>query len=263
MTTAYALSDTRVMIARCVRRSLRDPENFFTALILPVVLMLLFVYVFGGAFSAGGAHAGGYANYVVPGLIVLCAGFGAGTTAVAVATDMSSGIVDRFRSMPIRATAILSGHIVASLARNLLATALVIAVGLGVGWRPVASPAAWAAAAATIVAFILTMSWLAAAFGLLVRSPEAANGATFVLMFLPYISTAFVPANTLPAVLRPIAANQPFTPVIETMRGLWMGHTSTGASVGHEAWLAAACCAGILVAAFAAASWLFRHRTAA
>ena len=225
--------------------------------------MLLFVYIFGGAMHTGGPDAGGYADYVVPGLIVLCAGFGAGTTAVAVAIDMSSGIVDRFRSMPIRASAILSGHILASLARNLVATALVIGVGLGVGWRPVASPAAWAAAAAMIVAFIFTMSWFAAAFGLLTRTPEAANAATFALMFLPYLSTAFVPARLLPAVLRPVAANQPLTPVIETMRGLWMGHTSTGAAVGHEAWLAAAWCAGILVASFAAATWLFRHRTAA
>ena len=130
----------------------------------------------------------------------------------------------------------LAGHIVASLARNLLATALVIVVGLGVGWRPTASPARWLAAVAMIVAFILAMSWLAATFGLLVGSPEAATAATFVLMFIPYLSTAFVPSRTLPAVLRPItAANQPFTPVIETMRGLWMGRTSTGASVGHEA----------------------------
>jgi ABC-2 type transport system permease protein len=265
---AYALSDTGVMIARSLRRSVRDPEAFITALALPVVLMLLFVYVFGGAFNAGvGASSagvsGGYVNYVVPGLIVLCAGFGAGTTAVAVATDMSSGIVDRFRSMPIAAWSVLAGHIAASLARNLLATALVIAVGLGVGWRPTAGPAGWAGAIAMIVVFILAMSWLAACFGLLVRSPEAATGATFVLMFIPYLSTAFVPASTMASGLRLIAANQPFTPVIETMRGLWMGRTSTGASVGHEAWLAAAYCAGILVIAVATASWLFRHRTAA
>jgi ABC-2 type transport system permease protein len=259
MTTAYALSDARVMIARCVRRSLRDPEAFFTALMLPVVLMLLFVYIFGGAVDP----RGGYVDYVVPGLIVLCAGFGAGTTAVAVATDMSSGIVDRFRSMPIRSASILGGHIVASLARNLLATALVIGVGIGIGWRPTGSVAAWAGATAMIVAFILAMSWFAAAFGLLVRSPEAANAASFVIMFLPYLSTAFVAARTLPAVLRPVAENQPLTPVIETMRGLWMGHTSTGAALGHEAWIAAAYCAGILVVAFTAASWLFRHRTAA
>jgi ABC-2 type transport system permease protein len=258
----YALSDTRVMIARGLRRSVRDPEAFITALALPVILMLLFVYVFGGAFNAGVGAAGGYVNYVVPGLIVLCAGFGAGTTAVAVATDMSSGIVDRFRSMPIASASVLAGHIVASLARNLLATALVIAVGLAVGWRPVAGPLAWAGALAMIVAFILAMSWLAACFGLVVSSPEAATGATFALMFVPYLSSAFVPASTMAAGLRPVAANQPFTPVIETMRGLWMGHTSTGAAVGHEAWLAAVYCAAILVAAASAASWLFRHRTA-
>jgi ABC-2 type transport system permease protein len=259
MSPSYALSDTQVMITRCVRRSLRDPEAFFTALLLPVMLMLLFVYVFGGALNTGGS----YADYVVPGLIVLCAGIGAGTTAVVVATDMSTGIVDRFRSMPIHSASILGGHIVASLARNLLATALVIGVGLGVGWRPVASPAAWLAAAGMIVAFMLAMSWVAAAFGLLVRGAEAASAATFVLMFIPYLSTAFVPARTMPAALRAFAANQPFTPVIETMRGLWMGHTSTGAAVGHEAWIAGGYCAVIGVAALAAASWLFRHRTAA
>jgi ABC-2 type transport system permease protein len=265
----YTLSDTGVMIARSLRRSVRDPEAFITALALPVTLMLLFVYVFGGAFNAGvkaasaDSSSAGYVNYVVPGLIVLCAGFGAGTTAVAVATDMSSGIVDRFRSMPIAAWSVLAGQIVASVARNLLATALVIAVGLGVGWRPVAGPAQWLGAIAMIVGFILALSWLAACFGLLVGGPEAANGATFALMFIPYLSTAFVPAGSMTRVLRPVAANQPFTPVIETMRGLWMGRTSTGASLGHEALLAGVYCAAILVIAATAGSWLFRHRTAA
>jgi ABC-2 type transport system permease protein len=255
-----AATDTGVMITRCVRRSLRDPEAFLTALMLPIILMLLFVYIFGGAMAAAGG--GQYAEYVVPGLIVLCAGFGAGTTAVAVATDMSSGIVDRFRSMPIASSSVLAGHIAASLARNLLATALVIGVGLGVGWRPSASPAQWLAAVAMIVVFILAMSWFAAAIGLLVGGPEAANSATFVIMFLPYLSTAFVPARTMTRVLRPIAANQPLTPVIETMRGLWMGRTSTGAATSHEAILAVAYCAVILAASVAAASYLFRHRSA-
>jgi ABC-2 type transport system permease protein len=263
MTTvaADAATDVEVMIIRCVRRSLRDPEAFITALMLPVILMLLFVYVFGGAFAAEGG--GRYAQYVVPGLIVLCAGFGAGTTAVAVATDMSSGIVDRFRSMPIASSSVLAGHIAASLARNLLATALVIGVGLGVGWRPTAGLAQWLAAVAMIVMFILAMSWFAAAIGLLVGGPEAANSATFAIMFLPYLSTAFVPAGTMTRVLRPIAANQPLTPVIEAMRGLWMGHTSTGASTAHEAILALAYCVAILAVSVAAASYLFRHRTAA
>ena len=259
MSLAYAVSDAQVMVTRCTRRSLRDPEAFFTALMLPIVLMLLFVYVFGGALNTGGK----YVDYVVPGLIVLCAGFGAGTTAVAVATDLSNGIVDRFRSMPIASSSIIVGHIMASLARNLIATALVIGVGLGIGWRPVGSPAAWLAAAGMIVAFILALSWLAAAVGLLARSPEAANSFTFVLMFIPYVSTAFVPASTLPGPLRWVAEHNPYTPIVETMRGLWMGHTATGAATGHEAWIAVTCCAVILAIAAAGGSWLFRHRTSA
>ena len=262
---ARSLGDTQVMIARSLRRSVRDPEAFITALALPVILMLLFVYVFGGAFNAGvhtaGALGGGYANYVVPGLIVLCAAYGAGTTAVAVATDMSSGIVDRLRSMPVAAWTVLAGQIVASLARNLLATALVIGVGLAVGWRPDGGPLEWLAAAGLIVVFIAALSWLAACFGLVAGSPEAATGATFALMFIPYLSSAFVPAATMTRVLRPIAANQPFTPLIEAMRGLWMGYTSTGADVGHEALLAVAYFGGILIVTAALASWLFRHRT--
>ena len=263
---ARSLSDTQVMIARSLRRSVRDPEAFITALALPVILMLLFVYVFGGAFDSGvhaaGAVAGGYANYVVPGLIVLCAAYGAGTTAVAVATDMSSGIVDRFRSMPVAAWTVLAGQIVASLARNLLATALVIGVGLAVGWRPTGGALDWLGAAGLIVLFITALSWLAACFGLVVRSPEAATGATFALMFIPYLSTAFVPASTMTRVLRPIAANQPFTPLIEAMRGLWMGYTSTGTSVGLAALLAVLYFGGILIVTASLASWLFRHRTA-
>jgi ABC-2 type transport system permease protein len=226
---AVSLHDSRVLVTRCLRRSWRDPEAFFTALMLPVVLMLLFVFVFGGALRTGGA----YVDYVVPGLVVLCAGFGAGTTAVAVAADMSTGIVDRLRSMPVAGASLLVGHVVASLVRNLVATALVIGVGIAVGWRPSGSVVDWLAAAAVVVLFVLALSWLAAAVGLLARSAEAANSFTIVLMFLPYVSTAFVPAATLPAVLRPVAEHQPFTPVVETMRGLWMGHTSTGTSLGH------------------------------
>jgi len=257
------MTDLTVMITRCVRRSLRDPEAFFTSLLLPVILMLLFVYVFGGAMSAAATSTSEYADYVVPGLIVLCAGFGAGTTAVAVATDMSSGIVDRFRSMPIRNSSVLTGHIAASLARNLLATALVIGVGLAVGWRPSAGPAQWLAAIGMIVAFILAMSWFAAMAGLLVGGPEAASSVSFIIMFLPYLSSAFVPAASMTRALRPIAANQPFTAVIETMRGLWMGRTSGGASVGHEALLGIVYCAAILVLSAVAAGYLFRRPTAA
>jgi ABC-2 type transport system permease protein len=258
MSVTHTLSDSQVMVTRCMRRSLRNPEAFFTALVLPIVLMLLFVYVFGGDLATGGK----YVNYVVPGLIVLCAGFGASTTAVAVATDMTNGIVDRIRSMPVFGSSLLVGHVVASVARNLVATALVIGVGLGIGWRPTGSALKWTAAVGMIVLFVLALSWLAAAVGLLARTAEAATSFTMVLMFIPYVSTAFVPAHTMPAVLDDFARYQPFTPIIETMRGLWMGHTSTGAAVGHEAWIAITYCACILATSSIAAAWLFRHRTA-
>jgi ABC-2 type transport system permease protein len=243
--------DTRVMVSRSVRRSLRDPEAFFTALMLPVILMLLFVYVFGGAMRTSTS----YVDYVVPGLIVLCAGFGAGTTATAVAQDLTNGIVDRFRSMPVTPSSVLSGHVVASLLRNLLATLLVICAGLLVGWRPTGSVLDWLAALGLVVLFILALSWLAAAMGLLAGSPEAANGTTMVLMFLPYVSTAFVPVDTMPTWLRGFAEHQPMTPVIETLRGLWMG-----APLERQPLLAVVWCVAIFVVAMAGASLLFARR---
>jgi ABC-2 type transport system permease protein len=259
VSVAATTFDSRVMIRRCLRRSRRDPEAFFTALMLPIILMLLFVYVFGGALRTGGT----YVNYVVPGLIVLCAGFGAGTTSVAVATDMTNGIIDRFRSMPISGSALLIGQIVASVLRNMLATFLVVGVALLIGWRPTAAPLSWLAATGLIFLFVLALSWFAATIGLLARSVEAANSATFVLMFIPYVSTAFVPAKTMPAVLRVFARHQPFTPIIETLRAVWMGHTSTSVGTGHEALLAVIYCLVILIGSALAATRLFTRRTAA
>jgi ABC-2 type transport system permease protein len=208
--------------------------------------------VFGGAMRTGTS----YVDYVVPGLLLLCAGFGAGTTAVSVAQDMSTGIVDRFRSMPIHGASVMVGHIVASIVRNLIATTLVIGVALAIGWRPNATPVEWLASIGVVLVFILAISWLAAAAGLFVGSPEAANGFTMVLMFLPYVSTAFVPADTLPSWLRGFAEHQPVTPVVETLRGLWMGTPIDG-----QAWVAMAWCLGIIAVAMPAAAWLFSHRT--
>jgi ABC-2 type transport system permease protein len=252
MSLGDATLDARVMVTRSVRRSLRDPEAFFTALMLPVILMLLFVYVFGGAMRTGTS----YVDYVVPGLIVLCAGFGAGTTATAVAADMSNGIVDRFRSMPMAKSSVVVGHVVASLLRNLVATALVIGVGLAVGWRPHGSPVDWVVAGGVVVLFILALSYLAAAVGLVAGSPEAANSMTIVLMFLPYVSTAFVPVATMPRWLRGFAEHQPMTPVIETLRGLWMG-----TPLGHQPAWALAWSLGILTLSVVTATALFTHRT--
>ncbi len=255
--TPAIVLESRVMIRRGLVTSLRNPEAFFTAVALPVALMLLFVYVFGGAMSTDGA----YVDYVLPGIILLCAGFGAGTTAAAVAHDMTNGIIDRFRSMPIAAGSVIVGHVVASVARNAIATTLVIAVALLIGWRPSAGPGGWLAAVGVLTVFVLAISWLAAAVGLVARTPESANAFTMVLAFLPYVSTAFVPADTLPAALRGFAENQPMTPMIETLRGLWMGQDSTGQAIGDHAWWALGWCVAILAASAVASARLFRRRT--
>ncbi len=244
--------ENAAMIIRSVRHTSRDVETLVMSVVLPVMLMLMFVYVFGGAIHTGTQ----YVDYVVPGILLLAAGFGSATTAVSVCSDMVNGVVDRFRSMPISGSAVLTGHVVASLARNMLSTAVVIGVGLAVGWRPVAGPAQWAAAVALVALFILAVSWLSAALGLVAGSPESANGFTFVILFLPYVSSAFVPPSTMPAVLRGFAENQPVTPVIETLRGLLMG-----TPVGPDGTLAVAWCLLLLGASWVASAVLFRRRT--
>ncbi|MCT2587813.1 ABC transporter permease [Actinophytocola sp. S1-96] len=239
------------MLGRSVRLSIRNMDALFTALLLPIMLMLLFVYLFGGAIQTGTE----YVTYVVPGVIVLCAGFGSSLTAVAVTQDMNGGIMDRFRSMDISAGAVLGGHVVASIARNLLSTVLVLAVGFLIGFRPEAGALDFLAAFGVLFLYVLAFSWVAAAVGVLTRSAEAANGFTFFVMFLPYPSSAFVPVETMPTWIHGFAENQPMTPIIESMRALLLG-----TPMGNSAWLAAAWCAGILVAAVATATFLFRRR---
>ncbi len=251
--TAHRLPGTEevVFIGRSLRHSLRNVDALLMAIMLPVMLMLLFVYVFGGAFDP----SGGYVNYVVPGIILLCAGFGASSTAVDVAGDKTSGIMDRLRTLPIRSWAAVTGHVVASLVRNLLATAVVIGVALAIGFRPSAGPGQWLLAIALIAVYILAITYLFAAIGLVTGSPEAANGYGFVLLFLPYLSTAFVGADTLPTWLRGFAEHQPITPVIETVRALLMGTSAGSAPVLALAWLA-----GILAVAVVWSVILFKRQ---
>ena len=241
------------MAARCTRLSARNIDALVTSLILPVMLMLMFVYLFGGAIDTGGA----YVTYVVPGVILLCAGFGSATTAVTVSQDLAGAIVDRFRSMDVGGPSILAGHVAASALRNAASTLLVFGVAFLIGFRPHAGPLDWLAAVGVLAAFVLAISWLAAAIGLIAKSPEAANGFTFLIMFLPYASSAFVPVDTMPAAIQGFARHQPVTPVIETLRGLLLG-----TPVGSSAWTALAWCAGILAVSIAASGVLFRRRTA-
>jgi ABC-2 type transport system permease protein len=251
-TLTYAASDSAAMIDRSVKHTVRNLESLLMSVILPVVLMLLFVYVFGGAIDP----SGDYANYVVPGIILLCTGYGAASTAVDVARDMTEGVVDRFRSMPILSSAVLTGHVVASVARNTLATVLVIGVAFLTGFRPDAGALEWLAVAGVLLLWVLALSWVAVCFGLIARTVEGANGFTFLVLFLPYLSSAFVPVETMRAGLWAVAANQPVTPIAETLRGLLLG-----TPIGSYGWQALAWCAGLLVAAFTAATILFRRRT--
>jgi ABC-2 type transport system permease protein len=246
------LTAESVFVGRSLRHSLRDGESLLMAILLPVMLLLLFTFVFGGALEPGG----GYVDYVVPGIILLCAGFGASSTAVYVSRDMSTGIIDRFRTMPFRPTAVLTGHVVASLVRNLFATGVVIGAALLVGFRPTADLGGWLAALALIAVYILAITYLFAAIGLAAGSPEAANGYGFILLFLPYISSAFVPVETMPEWLRWIADNQPVTPIIETIRGFLMGTPVTD----HLGW-ALGWCALFLVIAVAWGGSLFSRKT--
>ncbi|TJZ78118.1 ABC transporter permease [Rhodococcus oryzae] len=239
------------MLRRSLKHLLRSPDSMIMAVALPIMLMLLFVYVFGGAIDTGTA----YINYVVPGIILLCAAFGASTTAVGVSSDMTEGIIDRFRTLPIAQSSFLTGHVLASVVRNLLTTAIVFAVALLMGFRPTSDPMKWLGAIGMIAAFVFALSYLSTALGLLAKNPEAAGGFTFVIMFLPYVSSAFVPAETMPTWLRWFAENQPITPIIETVRGLLMG-----TPIGNSAWLAVAWCAAIAAVGFVWANVLYRNR---
>jgi ABC-2 type transport system permease protein len=246
------MSDVLTMSGRCLRLSRRNPEVLLTSLMLPIMLMLLFVYLFGGAIETGTK----YVTYVVPGLLLLCAGYGASVTAVSVSSDLTGGIVDRFRSLDVGGAALLAGHVTASVVRNAVSTAIVLGVGLAIGFRPHASLLEWVAAATVLLAFVLALSWFAAVIGLLARSPEGANGFTFFVMFLPYPSSAFVPVDTMPSWVQGFAKHQPVTPVVETIRSLLLGTPA-----GSSPWQALAWCAAILVVAITLASVLFRRRT--
>jgi ABC-2 type transport system permease protein len=247
------MPDVLTMTARCFRLTTRQVDALLTSLLLPVLLMLLFVCLFGGAIHTGTR----YVTYVVPGVLLLCAGYGAAVTAVSVSQDMSSGIIDRFRSLDVTGAAILSGHIAASIARNAASTVLVFGVACLIGFRPHAGPAGFLAAAGLLLAYVLAVSWLAAAFGLAVKTPEAANGFMFGVAFLPYASSAFVPIATMPAWIRGFARDQPVTPATEAIRGLLLGTPA-----GAKPWIALAWCGGILAAGVLLSGVAFRRRTA-
>jgi ABC-2 type transport system permease protein len=211
--------------------------------------MLMFAFVFGGAMDTG---ATSYIEFVAPGVILTCAGYGASSTGVGVATDLHSGLMDRFRTMPIHASTVVTGHVVSSLVRNLVATAVVFAVAVTIGFRPAADAWEWIQVGAVIALYILAITYLFAAIGLASGNPEAANGYGFILLFLPYLSSGYVPISTMPSWLQGVATYQPATPLIDSVRALLDGATPGNSLPAAVAW-----CLGILLAAILWARWVF------
>ena len=253
----WAAHDARMLVGRTLRRSTREVDALLMSVLLPVMLMLTFVYVFGGAMTA----VPRYVDYVVPGIVLLCTGFVSSGTAVSVASDMTGGLMDRFRSMPLRPSAVLVGHVIGSVTRNVVSTPLVIGVAFAVGFRPSAGVPGWLGVVGLLLLWALAVTWVAVWLGLIASSPEAASGFTFAVLFLPYVSSAFVPPETMPRVLEVIATYQPVTPVTDTLRGWLLGADPTS-PLGAQPWVALAWCVGLVAVAWAGAARAFRRRTA-
>lgn len=252
--TAYLVRDTATLLGRSLRHVLRSPDTIITTALSPVVMLLLFVYVFGGAIDVGGA---GYVNYLLPGILLITVASGVAYTALRLFTDVSSGIVERFQSMPIGRSAVLWGHVVTSVVANLVSLALVVLVAVAIGFRSGAGVAAWLEVVGLVVLFTLALTWLAVTAGLLARSPDGAGAFAYPLLFLPFVSSAFVPTAGMRGPVRWFAQHQPVTAIVDTLRNLLAGHPA-----GSGAWPAVAWCVGLLIGAQALAVWTYRRKLA-
>lgn len=229
------------MLRRDVLHSLRRFSMTLSGLMVPIIMLLLFNYVFGGAIGAGlggVAHGGAYVNYLAPGIIIMTVGSGCATTAINLCMDLSEGIIARFRTMAIARTSVLTGQVIGSLIRTLITVGLVIGVALLMGFRPSANPVAWIAALGLIALFTLAITWMGVLFGLVGKTPAGANSLSLIFQLLAFTSSAFVSPDSMPAGVRWFAEYQPFTPVIDTLRGLLLG-TPIGS---NSAFLAVAWC---------------------
>jgi ABC-2 type transport system permease protein len=251
-------SDTWTMTRRSLRHIVRSPDTIITVVAMPIALMLLFVYVFGGNF--GHIFRTGpvkYVDFIVPGIVAMTVVSGIAYAAVRLSMDMQRGMVSRFRTMPIASSSILSGHAVSSLLSNLFSVFLVVVVGLLVGFRSHASVVEWLLFAALTALFTLATTWLAIMFGLLAKTVEGAGSFSYILLLLVFVSPGFTPTESMSAPVRAFAEHQPITPVVDTMRSLLIyGHA------GDSAWAAFAWCGGLLAVCYVASLWFFRARRA-
>lgn len=257
-TLTFAARDSATMLKRNLLHTVRYPVTLIVSLGVPAMLLLLFVGVFGGALGAGAVPAGAkYIDYVLPGILLMSVGYGASSTAQAVNRDMTEGIIDRFRTMAIVRSSVLTGHVVGALLRTLVSAVLLVGVALLMGYRSHADATAWLAAAGLVALLTIALSWLAVAVGLAAGNVEGTSGFALLVQLLPFVSSAFVPTGTMSTGVRWFAHNQPFTPVIDSLRGLL-----TGTPIGHSGLIAVAWCVGLTLVGFLWAGALFRRGAA-
>jgi ABC-2 type transport system permease protein len=248
----HFFGDTAVLLGRSLRHIIRSVDTIITTAITPIALMLLFVYVFGGAIKTG---ADNYINYLLPGIMLIAIASGIAYTAVRLFTDMKSGIFERFQSMPIARSSVLWAHVLTSMVANALSLVIIVLVALLMGFRTSAGPLEWLAVAGILALFTLALTWIAVIAGLSAKSVDGAGGFSYPLIFLPFISSAFVPTATMPGSVRAFAENQPVTSIVNTIQDLFAQRP-----VGVDIWIALAWCLGILVLAYVFAISAYRRK---
>ncbi len=252
--TRNFLSDTVVLLGRSLRHITRSPDTIITTTIMPIAFMLMFVYVFGGAIHSGSVP---YVKYLLPGILLITIASGVSYTAFRLFLDMRSGIFGRFQSMPIARSSVLWAHVLTSLVANLVSLVVVVLVALLMGFRSGAGVLAWLAVAGILFLFTLALTWLAVIPGLSAKSPDGASAFSYPLIFLPFISSAFVPTRTMPGPVRAFADNQPVTSIVNTIRDLFAQQP-----VSSSIWTALAWCLGTLVVAYALAMATYHRKVA-
>jgi ABC-2 type transport system permease protein len=250
--TTHFFADTAVLQGRSLRHILRSPDTIITTTIMPIAFLLLFVYVFGGAIETG---SNSYVTYLLPGILLITIASGISYTAYRLFGDLQSGIFERFQSMPIARSAVLWAHVLTSLVANLVSVGVVVLVALLMGFRSGSGVLAWLAVLGILVLFTLALTWLAVIAGLSAKTVDGASAFSYPLIFLPFVSSAFVPTESMPGPVRAFAENQPVTSIVDAIRNLL-----TGQPVGSDIWVALAWCVGILVVAYVFAMIAFRRR---
>ncbi|HEV7649862.1 MAG TPA: ABC transporter permease [Actinophytocola sp.] len=252
--TTHVFGDTTVLTGRSLRHITRSPDTIITTAIMPIAMMLLFVYVFGGAISTG---SDSYVSYMLPGILLITIASGIAYTALRLFTDMKSGIFERFQSLPITRSSALWAHVLTSLVANLISLVIVVGVALLMGFRTGAGMLAWLAIAGILLLFTLALTWIAVIAGVSAKTAEGGGAFSYPLIFLPFLSSAFVPTETMPGPVRWFAENQPVTSIVNTIRDLF-----TQQPVGDDIWTALAWCVGILVVAYVFAMVAYRRKIA-